>query len=119
MQNTTNRKAYIAFTVTVTTTAVTIQSLWNTLYPTNPLAGNWREVQIQVDPETSGGAAVRIGDGTLGLTVGGNVQKGATLVGGSAADTYRCSGQNAIPLQMLCLQAVTGTVVVNCQLMDI
>lgn len=119
MQNTTNRKAYIAFSVIVTTAAVTIQSLWNALYPTNPLAGNWREVQIQVDPEVSNGASVRVGDGTLGTTVGGAVQKGATLVGGSASDNYRASGQNAIPLQMLCLQAVTGTAVVNIQLMDI
>lgn len=119
MQNTTNRKAYIAFSVTVTATAQTLQALWNALYPNNPLAGNWREVQIQVDPETSAGATVRIGDGTLGTTVGGVVQKGSSLQGGSAADTYRASGQNAIPLQMLCLQTVTGTAVVNVQVMDI
>lgn len=118
MQNTANRKGYIAFSVTVTNTATRLVDLYAAIYPNKPLAGAYREVQIQVDPETSAGTQLRIGDGSLGTTVGGNIQKGVTLDGGSAADTYRVSGADAIYALMMYLQAVTGTLVANIQLME-
>lgn len=117
-QNTANRKGYIAFSVALSTTKARLVDLYATLYPNSPLAGAYREVQIQVDPETSAGLQVRIGDGSLGTTVGGVVQKGVTLDGGSAADTYRVSGADAIYALMMYLQAVSGAPIVNCQLME-
>jgi hypothetical protein len=117
MQKTFNRKGYLAFSISLTTTAATLAAL--VLAQLNILlAGSYREVQIQVDPETSGSLSVRLGDGSLGTTIGGKVQKGVTLVGGSAADTYRGSGANAIYTQMLNLQAVTSEPIVNVQLWE-
>lgn len=118
-QNTANRKGYIAFSLVLSTTKAKLVDLYNTQINGNkPLAGAYREVQIQVDPETSGGLQVRIGDGSVGATVGGVLQKGVTLDGGSAQDTYRVSGADAIYANMLYLQAVTGAPVVNVQLFE-
>ena len=121
MQNTANRKGYMAFSINVTNTA----AKWIDLVKaqlgidlTN--SGSWREIQFQVDPETSGGD-IRIGDGSLGTTASGNsvVQKGVTLIGGGAADTYRVSGANAIYGNMMYVQATTNvTVVLNIQLLE-
>ena len=119
MQNTANRKGYIAGSITVTSTAQRFIDLVKAQLGidfTN--SGSWREIQFQVDPETAESLSLRIGDGSLGTTVGGVVQKGVTLVGGSAADTYRCSGANAIYGMMMCLQAVTEDVIVNFQLLE-
>ena len=118
-QNTANRKGYIAFSIALSTTAAKLVDLYSAAFPNKPLAGAYREVQIQVDPETSAGLQVRIGDGSLGTTIGGVVQKGVTLDGGSAADTYRVSEADAIYANMMYLQAVTGAPVVNVQLMEL
>ena len=117
MQNTANRKGYMAFSINVTSTATRFVALVLAQLGIT-LAGSYREVQFQVDPETADNLSLRIGDGSLGTTIGGVVQKGVTLVGGAAADTYRVSGADAIYVLMMYLQAVSDPVVLNCQLME-
>jgi len=118
-QNTANRKGYMSGSITISTTLARFIDLVKTQLGIDlSLSGSWREVQFQVDPETSAGLSVRIGDGSTGTTVGGIVQKGATLVGASAADTYRGSGANAIYALMMNMQAVSGSPIINYQLLE-
>jgi hypothetical protein len=122
-QNTANRKGYMAFSLKLSTTAARLIDLVTTQLGIT-LAGSYREVQIQIDPETSAALSVRIGDGSLGTTSGAPasvLQKGVTLVGTSAGpqDIFRCSGADAIYANMMYLQAVSGTPVVNVQFFEV
>ncbi len=116
MQNTANRKGYLAFSITVTSTAAKLVDLVLTQLAIR-LAGSYREVQIQVDPESSDSLMLRIGDGSLGTTVAGVVQKGVTLQGGGS-DTYRDAPPNGIYVNMMYVQAVSDDVVINVQLLE-
>lgn len=118
-QNQLNRKGYIACSISLTTTAVYLISQIETALglPPNSLARSFREVQIQVDPETSSALSVRIGDGSLGTTVGGVVQKGVTI-GGGGADTYRSGSSVSVYAGMMMVQAVSGEPIINVQLLD-
>lgn len=121
------RQDYLGVSVKVTTTATTVQSLIEDILglSAGALAAIYREIQIQVDPEVSSGASVRIGVGSLGTTVttalqGAVVQKGITLVGSAAGpyDTVR-AGMNNVYLGKVFAQAVTGTAILNIQLWSV
>jgi hypothetical protein len=116
-QNMPARRDYIAVSVQVTTTPANLQALIEAILGITPgsLATLYREFQIQLDPETSGATQVRFGNGNVGSTVGGVVQKGVTLSGGGASDTIR-GPVNNVMLSPVWVQAVTGTAVLNIQL---
>lgn len=118
MQNMQLRRGYIACTVGVTTTAASLKTLIENLLSmtAGQLGGSFREVQLQVDPEGTAGS-IRVGDASLGQTVGGQVQKGVTLSQGGA-DTYRAGGVNDVYLISIFVQAVTGTPSLNVQLWE-
>ena len=115
MQNTIPRKGYTAFTLGLTTTAARLIDLAKSQLGYT-IAGAFREIQIQVDPEGTAGS-VRIGDATVGTTVGGQVQKGSTISQGGA-DTYRAGNVNDVYFLSLFAQAVTGTPSINVQLWE-
>jgi hypothetical protein len=119
MQNMPKRQGYLAVSVQVTVTAQKLQTVVETLLglTANSLATIYRTITIQVDPETSGGLSVRVGNGNVGTTVAGVVQKGMTLTGGSSY-TDR-STMNACYFGMLWAQAVSGTPVLNIQLEEV
>lgn len=112
------RKGYVAFTVILSVTAQRLIDLVSTQLGYT-LAGAFREIQIQVDPEGTAGS-VRVGDATLGTlvpAVTGQVQKGVTLAA-SASDTYRAGNLNDVYFLSLYVQAVTGTPSINVQLWE-
>lgn len=118
-QNPPRRQSYLAASVTVTATATRVATLIETLlgYTANSLAGLWREITIQIDPVTAptGSAAwVYIGNGNVGSTVGGIVQKGSALpLAGSASAR---SVWNNVDISMLYARTDQGTMVINIQL---
>jgi hypothetical protein len=113
----TPRRGYVAFSVQVTTTATSLLALALTQLGLK-LPGACRELQIQVDPEVAPGGTVRIGDGSLGTTVGGFVQKGVSLIAGTSSDTWRGSGANNCYPGSMYLQTTAGTAIVNVQFLD-
>jgi hypothetical protein len=106
---------YLAVSVTATTTAQNLATMIESKLglATGSLKRAWREMTIQVDPEVNPSATVRMGNSNVGSTVGGVVQKGVSLVGGS--DTTR-SVFNNVSIALRYLQASTGTAVVNVEL---
>src|SRR5574340_1548601 len=108
------RPSYLAVSIPVTTTAAKLGSLIETQLGliAGSLALIWREVQVQVDPETSSGLSVRLGLGNVGGTTSANsvVQKGITLAGQS--DTIRAPLDN-VDISMIWVQAVSGEPVLN------
>lgn len=117
VQNMPQRQGYLAVSVSVPTVATRLATLIETLlgYPANSLAPDYREWTVQVDPEVSSTGSVRIGNGNLGTTVGGVVQKGATLVGASM--TTRAQVAN-IPFGVVYAQAISSAQILNIQLWD-
>jgi hypothetical protein len=116
VQNQQISQDYLAVSVTVTATAQNIATLIETKLGlvAGSLSRQWREMTVQVDPETSAGATVRMGNSNVGSTVGGVVQKGISLVGQS--DTSR-SDFNNVSIALRYLQTPTGgTVIVNLEL---
>jgi hypothetical protein len=83
VQNMPVRPSYLAVSIQVPTTRATLASLISTMLSITPgrLAGSWRSVNLQLDPETSSGSTIRRGTGNVGDTLNGVVQKGATLLG--------------------------------------
>jgi len=112
--NTPFRSSYLAVSIQVTTTPQLLSTVIETMLgrPVGTLAKIWREIQWQVDPETSPGLTVRLGNGNLGNTLNGVVQKGISLVGQS--DTSRAPMDN-VDISLMWVQAVSGTPVMNLQ----
>jgi hypothetical protein len=106
----------VMVSVLATTTATQLTSLIETMLglTAGSLATIFREVQIQVDPEVSGGASVRFGSSNVGQTLNGVVQKGITITGGGA-DTWRGPANN-VHVNTIFVQSVSATAVLNCQL---
>ncbi len=122
MQNTANRKGYLAFSLKLSTAAAKLVDLVTAQLGIT-LAGSYREVHIQIDPETSSALSVRIGDGSLGTTSSAPasvLQKGVTLAGSAIGpqEIYRCSGADSIYVNMMYLQAVSGAPIVNVELLE-
>lgn len=108
---------YLGVSVPVTTAAAKLTTLIEAVLglSAGQFATTYREATFQVDPETSSTISIRFGNSNLGTTLGGVVQKGATLVGQS--QTVRGPVAN-IPLSALYVQTVTGSGVLNCQFWD-
>lgn len=106
---------YLAVTVSAADTSANLATLIQTKlgWSAAQLQQNWREVTIQVDPETCTSAVVRIGSYNLGVTLGGAVQKGATLACGQSL-TVRNNVSNVL-LPSVYVQTVGGPQVINIQ----
>lgn len=107
------RQGLLCVSVTVTTTPTRIAALIETMLglTAGQLASTYREVNLQVDPEVSSSASVRLGNGNVGTTKNGVVQKGMTLVGSSYLSRATV---NAVYFTSMYVQTVTGTAVLNC-----
>jgi hypothetical protein len=114
-QNQQVNQDYLGVSLTVTTTAQNIATMIESKLGlvAGSLSRSWREMTIQVDPEVNPSATVRMGNGNVGATVGGVVQKGVSLIGGS--DTTRAVFNN-VSIALRYLQTPTGTAVVNIEL---
>ena len=113
------RPSYLAVSIPITGTAQKLSTIIETVLSltAGSFVGTWREVQFQVDPETSSSATVRLGNGNLGTTLGSAVQKGISLVGGAAGanpEISRASASN-VDVSMMWAMTVTGSATLNCQ----
>ena len=113
------RQSYLAVSIPVTGTAQKLSTIIETVLGlgAGSFTGAWREVQFQVDPETSSSATIRIGNGNLGSTVDSVVQKGVSLVGSSAGANPEVSRAIAanVDTSLMWVMTVTGNAVLNCQ----
>jgi len=103
----------VSGTVALTTAAARLLDLIQTQLGIT-VQDSFREVTLQPDPEGASDQ-VRVGDASLGTTVGGVVQKGVTLAGGDSL-TETASSLNTVPAGSIFVQSVTGTPNVNFQL---
>ena len=129
VQNMPRRSGYTAVSIGIDGTARQLAPIVEQILGlvAGQLAAIYREVTIQLDPETSSGAVVRFGNQNVGTTVvqttpsASVVQKGWTAsygaTGGGIADTYRAT-VNAVYFNQLWAQTTTGTAVLNIQLFD-
>jgi hypothetical protein len=110
---------YITVTIQLSNTAARLVDLIKTqLNKTVP--PTCQEYQIQTDPEDTSNNNVRLGDGSLGTTIGGFVQKGVTLLSsataGGSSETTRTGVLNGKNFGSVYGQTVTGTQLISIQL---
>lgn len=111
-------QGYIAVTVQVTTAAANLLALVNTLFAANgipAIPASYRQIQIQIDPESGTENSVRIGSANVGTSLSGITQKGATLAQGSD-DNINSIVFNGAYFGSLWAQGVGGNQTVNIQL---
>jgi len=109
-------QAYMAFTLNITATATNLVALAQSQLGL-AVPNTFNQYQIQIDPEDSSGNQVRLGNGNVGATLGGIVQKGVTMQIGDNA-TVRAETMNGAYFGSLFGQTVSGTQQINVQVWE-
>ena len=122
IQNAPLRQGYRAVSVQVTSTPANLQKLCETMLGLAPgmFGSTFREVTIQMDPVTSSALSCRFGNQNVGTTLNGTVQCGMVLgPTGGLADTIRAGAINGVWFGSIWAAAVSSTVTINIQCLEI